>query len=437
MTEVITLGIGGAGVSVCHNLWDYYIQERDNNQEYEKYNQAVNFHEDSAGSYVPRGLFIDTDPTGTDLVQESAIQHWFNDDHYSTGSDGTGTNYGEGRYTSGREQMPETQDKLRKQAESCDSSPIVFIIGSISGGTGSGLSGLICEDLYDEFNIIKYNIYQPPTSLSTPNECFNTMYSTRFCQEYARFSVNVDNDQCVDILNRLGISDPTYDDINSLLSSNISMIASMNRFGHSKSYFSSLEASLISYPCINFLTPSFAPWGVIPKVPNQFPTLNEITEDLFRCSNSLITTSQQEDQIIAANITCFGDVHQEDLISAVEHSQKSDLNTFCDFTNTAMEVNKAELGEGCTRFSNKVTDTLYNMKRYACMLLNSCRTAEVLKRVATAFDKLCKPRAYFHTYLGLGFGEGEFSENRESFAWMLQDYFELNAKYPPHEFIEE
>ncbi|CAI2362123.1 unnamed protein product [Moneuplotes crassus] len=431
MTEVITLGIGGAGVSVCHNLWDYYIQERDNNQEYEKYNQAVNFHEDSAGSYVPRGLFIDTDPTGTDLVQESAIQHWFNDDHYSTGSDGTGTNYGEGRYTSGREQIPEIQDKLRKQAESCDSSPIIFIIGSTSGGTGSGLSDLICEDLYSEFNIIKYNIYHPPTSLSIPNECFNTMYSTRFCQEYARFSVNVDNDQCVDILNRLGISDPTYDDINSLLSSNISMIT-----------------------CINFLTPSFAPWEVIPKVPNQFPTLNEITEDLFRCSNSLITTSQQEDQIIAANISKKVDLtdsllwrcspgrpHQLALVSSsigsIEHSQKSDLNTFCDFTNTAMEVNKTELGEGCTRFSDKVTDTLYNMKRSACMLLNSGKTAEVLERVATAFDKLCRPRAYFHTYLGLGFGEGEFTENREFFACMLQDYFELSAKYQPPEFIEE
>jgi len=203
------------------------------------------------------------------------------------------------------------------------------------------------------------------------------------------------------------------------------MITAGNRFGSNNSYFASLETSMIPYPRINFMTSSFAPWEYTPTAAKEFPSVSEITEDLFKCSNSLISTSNQESKIIATNISYFGDVQTEDIKSSVENFRNSELNTFCDATNKGIGTTKVELGEGCTRFSNKITDTLYNMKRSACILMSSQRAIEILERVSKTFDKLYHSRAYVFTYVGVGFESGEFSECRECHAATIKDYEEL------------
>ena len=64
----------------------------------------------------------------------------------------------------GRELVDQCLDKIRKQADLCESLQGFLVFGAVGGGTGSGLGSLLLERLqhYGKVTKMGFNVYPSP-----------------------------------------------------------------------------------------------------------------------------------------------------------------------------------------------------------------------------------------------------------------------------------
>lgn len=68
-----------------------------------------------------------------------------------SGREDAANNFGRGMYTIGREVSSNILEVIRSQAENCPNLGGFFIYRSMCGGTGSGLSTLLMQQLSEEY----------------------------------------------------------------------------------------------------------------------------------------------------------------------------------------------------------------------------------------------------------------------------------------------
>ena len=89
--------------------------------------------------------------------------------------------------------------------------------------------------------------------LSFPNEVYNAIFALWYSLDYSSLSVNIDNEQCFSILERMGNNDPIFEDVNELIAANISLITGILIFNVVKLIFSKYEiwrkrSRILRYP---------------------------------------------------------------------------------------------------------------------------------------------------------------------------------------------
>ena len=142
MKEIISIGVGQAGVNLCTSLWDRQIREHD-------LLTSTAFDEKDNGNLKPRTVLVDTDPDMRMIVKRDfpEVASMIDLDQMITGAEGSGDNYIRGHYTIGREVLNPSLEAIRRQVEQCDNLEALIIHSAIAGGTGSGLMCLLLERL--------------------------------------------------------------------------------------------------------------------------------------------------------------------------------------------------------------------------------------------------------------------------------------------------
>lgn len=82
-----------------------------------------------------------------------------------TGKEDAANNFARGRYTVGRELSAKLFDVIRKEVDLCQAIEGFFVLHSMGGGTGSGLTSLLMEYLSSEFgkmNKLQFIVYPSP-----------------------------------------------------------------------------------------------------------------------------------------------------------------------------------------------------------------------------------------------------------------------------------
>jgi len=272
MREIVHIQGGQCGNQIGAKFWEVICDEHgidptgtycgDSDLQLERVN--VYYNEANGGRYVPRAVLMDLEPGTMDSVRSGPYGQIFRPDNFVFGQTGAGNNWAKGHYTEGAELIDSVMDVVRKEAESCDCLQGFQVAHSLGGGTGSGMGTLLISKIREEYPdrmMLTFSVVPSPKVSDTVVEPYNATLSVHQLVENADECVVLDNEALYDICFRtLKLTNPTFGDLNHLISAVMSGITCCLRFpGQLNADLRKLAVNLVPFPRLHFFMVGFAP----------------------------------------------------------------------------------------------------------------------------------------------------------------------------------
>ncbi|EPQ59011.1 tubulin alpha [Gloeophyllum trabeum ATCC 11539] len=436
MREVISVHVGQAGVQIGNACWELYTVEHGLSPDGRLIEGAgptkrnddgfsTFFSETSSGKHVPRSLYVDLEPNVIDEVRSGTYRSLFHPETMITGKEDAASNYARGHYTIGKEQIDLVMDKVRRLADNCNGLQGFFVFHSFGGGTGSGFGALILERLstdYGKKSKLEFSVYPAPTMANSVVEPYNSVLTTHTTLEHSDCSFMVDNEAIYDICKKnLGISSPSFTNLNRLIAQVVSSITASLRFDGSLNVdLNEFQTNLVPFPRIHFPLATFAPIISAEKAHHEQNSVADMTFSCFETGNQMVKCDPREGKYMACALLYRGDVVPKDVNAAVSVIKTKRTIQFVDWCPTGFK-----LGICNEPPAHIPGGDLAKVSRSLCMLSNTTAISSAWSRLDHKFDLLYSKRAFVHWYVGEGMEEGEFSEAREDLAALEKDYEEV------------
>ncbi|XP_075248936.1 tubulin alpha-2 chain-like isoform X2 [Convolutriloba macropyga] len=385
------------------------------------------FSETQTGKHVPRAIFVDLEPTVIDEIKVNKYKKLFHPDQLVSGKEDAANNYARGHYTVGKEIIDVVLERTRKQAEKASGLQGFLVFHSFGGGTGSGFTSLLMEQLscyYGKKAKLEFSIYPAPRISTAVVEPYNSVLATHTTLEHSDCSFMVDNEAIYDIcIRNLNIGRPTYKNLNRLVGQVVSSITASLRFGGALNVdLTEFQTNLVPFPRIHFPVAAYAPVVSAERLGHENSSVSEITSALFEPSNQMVRCDPKKGRYMACCMLFRGDVIPKDVNAAIATIKTKRSVTFVDWCPTGFKV-----GINCQRPTTVPGGDLADLPRAAAMLSNTTAIGEAWSRLDQKFDLMFAKRAFVHWYVGEGMEEGEFSEARENLAALERDYEEAGT----------
>ncbi|XP_049740762.1 tubulin alpha chain-like 3 [Elephas maximus indicus] len=444
--ESLSIHIGQAGVQIGDALWELYCLEHGiqsdgvvldtkidqlENAKMEPTNAPFNnfFCETRAGKYVPRALFVDLEPTVIDEIRIGKYHSLFHLEQLISGKEDAAINYARGHRSVGPEIIDLVLERIRKLAEQCSGLQGFLIFRSFGGGTGSGFTSLLMEQLLIEYSRktkLEFSIYPAPRTSTAVVEPYNSVLTTHFTTEHSDCAFMVDNEAIYDICHRkLGVRCPSYANINRLIGQVVSSITASLRFKGSLNVdLIEFQTNLVPYPRIHFPMTTYAPIISADKPYHEQFSVQDITAACFEFSSQLVKCDPCLGKYMACCLLYRGDVVSKDINSAIAAMKSRNSVQFVDWCPTGFKV-------GINNQPPTVVPggDLAKVQRAVCMLSNTTAIAEAWASLDHKFDLMYAKRAFLHWCIKEGMEEGEFSMAREDLAVLEKDYEEVGQSF--------
>jgi len=466
MRECICVHVGQAGVQVGNACWELFCLEHgiqpDGQMPSDKTigggDDAFNtfFSETGAGKHVPRGVFVDLEPTVIDEVRTGTYRQLFHPEQLISGKEDAANNFARGHYTIGKEIVDLVLDRIRKLADNCTGLQGFMIFHACGGGTGSGLGCLMLERLsvdYGKKSKLSFTTWACPQVATAVVEPYNTVLCVHSLLEHTDVTIMMDNEALYDICRRnLDIERPTYTNLNRLLAQIISSLTASLRFdGALNVDITEFQTNLVPYPRIHFMLSSYAPVISAEKAYHEQLSVAEITMSVFEPASMYVKCDPRHGKYMACCMMYRGDVVPKDVNAAMACCMMYRGDVVPKDVNAAVATIKTkrtiQFVDWCpTGFKCGINyqpptvvpgGDLAKVMRACCMISNSTAIAEVFSRIDHKFDLMYSKRAFVHWYVGEGMEEGEFSEAREDLAALEKDYEEVGIETAEGEGEEE
>merc|ERR1712243_244600 len=435
MRECISVHVGQAGVQMGNACWELYCMEHGiqpdgmilPDQEVAQTDDSFStfFAQTGAGKHVPRAIFVDLEPTVVDEVRTGVYKQLFHPEQMVTGKEDAANNYARGHYTIGKEIADLVMDRIRKIADSCSGLQGFLVFHSFGGGTGSGFTSLLMENLsldYGKKSKLEFAIYPAPQVATAVVEPYNSILTTHTTLEHTDCAFMVDNEAIYDICRRnLDIDRPTYCNLNRLIGQIVSSIPASLRFdGALNVDLNEFQTNLVPYPRIHFPLVTYAPIISAEKAYHEQLSVAEIANACFEPANSMVKCDPRHGKYMSCCMLYRGDVVPKDVNAAIATIKSKRSVQFVDWCPTGFKV-----GINYQPPTIIPGGDLAKVQRAVCMLSNTTAIAEAWARLDHKFDLMYAKRAFVHWYVGEGMEEGEFSEAREDMAAVEKDYEEV------------
>jgi len=434
MREVISLHVGQAGIQIGNACWELYTLEHGLTAEGRLQQGSPSatdsgfstfFSETGSGKHVPRSLYIDLEPGVIDEVRAGPYRSLFHPETLISGKEDAANNYARGHYTVGKELIDPVMDRIRRLADNCSGLQGFFVFHSFGGGTGSGFGALLLERLstdYGRKSKLEFCVYPAPQLSSSVVEPYNSVLTTHTTLEHSDCSFMVDNEAIYDICKKkLGVSSPSFVNLNRLIAQVVSSITASLRFDGSLNVdLNEFQTNLVPFPRIHFPLATYAPLLSAEKAGHEQNSVNEMTFACFEHGNQMVKCDPKEGKYMACCLLYRGDVVPKDVQGAVASIKTRRTIQFVDWCPTGFKIGI------CNEPSALVPGgDLAKTTRSLCMLSNTTAISSAWSRLDHKFDLLYSKRAFVHWYVGEGMEEGEFSEAREDLAALEKDYEEV------------
>ncbi|KAJ3331043.1 Tubulin epsilon chain [Blyttiomyces sp. JEL0837] len=203
MAQCIVIQVGQCGNQIGSRFWDLVSQEH---AKYDKQGSGASTffrHElrsqrngTTTTALKARGVMVDMEEGVLSQIRSSPLRQLFSSDQIVSSCSGSGNNWGMGYSVYGPEFRDRILECIRMESEQCDYLQAFFTIGSLGGGTGSGLGSYILELLHEEFpEVYKFSTALLPSETDdVVTSPYNTMLAMNKLVESVDCILPIEND---------------------------------------------------------------------------------------------------------------------------------------------------------------------------------------------------------------------------------------------------
>jgi len=421
--EIICIQAGQCGNQIGSKFWDHISTEHSinadgqyvgTNQKLELEHVGVYFNEASNGRYVPRSVLVDLEPGALDAIRSGPVGHMFRPDNFICGQSGAGNNWAKGHYTEGAEICDAVLDVVRKEAEGSDCLQGFQFAHSLGGGTGSGMGTLLLSKIREEFPdrmMSTFSVVPSPKVSDTVVEPYNATLSVHQLVENADSVFCIDNEALYDICFRtLKMKDPSYSDLNHLVSQVMSGVTCCFRFpGQLNSDLRKLAVNLIPFPRLHFFMVGVAP--LTPRNSAAFRSYNvaELSTQLFDARNMMAATDPRNGKYLTASCVFRGKLSTKEVEQQMLQIHDRHAAQFVEWIPNNIKTSVCDIPPA-------------GLKAAATFIGNSTSIQELFKRIGEQFSTMFRRKAFLHWYTGEGMDEMEFTEAESNMNDLVSEY---------------
>jgi len=443
MREICHLQFGQCGNQIGAAFWQTIsgehglsvsgVYEGTSDLQLERMN--VYFNEASGGKYVPRAILVDLEPGTMDAVRSGPFGTLFRPDNFVFGQSGAGNNWAKGHYTEGAELVDSVLDVVRREAEACDSLQGFQITHSLGGGTGAGMGTLLISKVREEYPdrmMCTFSVLPSPKVSDTVVEPYNATLSIHQLVENSDETFCIDNEALYDICMRtLKLTNPTYGDLNHLVSAVMSGVTTSLRFpGQLNSDLRKLAVNMVPFPRLHFFVVGFAPLTAKGSYSFRQLSVPELTQQMFDPKNMMAAADPRHGRYLTVAAFFRGKVSMKEVEEQMISVQNKNTSYFVEWIPNNVNYAVCSIPPR-------------GLKMASTFIGNSTSIQELFKRVGDQFSAMFRRKAFLHWYTGEGMDEMEFTEaesNMNDLVSEYQQYQDATAEDdegPEEEYAEE
>nr|AHG26159.1 gamma-tubulin [Nosema pernyi] len=429
MRETVTLQIGQCGNQMATEFWKNISKEHGIDQEglltvADDLNDRkdIFYYQSDDNRFIPRALLFDLGPRVL-----SNLVNLFNKENIFMPNEGggAGNNWAHGYYVA-QKHKEDVMEVIQREVEGCDSLESFMVCHSIAGGTGSGFGSFLLEQLSGFFpKKIKqtYSIFPNNNESSdVVVQPYNSMLTLEKLNEYADNIVVMDNTALGrHTLDSLRVETPTYEHINSLISTVMGAATSTIRFpNYTYSDLTSIHSTLIPFESLKFVIPAYTPFvfDELSRIVRK-TSCQEVLRKLYLPKTKLATFETLKSTAIISTLNILNGVEDpNDVQKAILRLQDSSLVNFVPWMPSSMGIS----------LSRNIKTRINSSRVSGLSLTNTTGTSSLLSKIVGQFDKLRKQKAFVEIYRKFGVELQNFDECREKVCEIIERY--SRAEFP-------
>lgn len=424
MREIVHIQVGQCGNQVGAKFWEVISDEHgimpDGSYQGDSQLQLdrieVYYNEAHGGRYVPRAVLVDLEPGCMDSVRAGPYGGLFRPDNFIFGQSGAGNNWAKGHYTEGAELVESVMDVVRKEAEGCDCLQGFQMTHSLGGGTGSGLGTLLMTKIKEEWadRILEtFSVFPCPKASDTVIEPYNAVLSVHQLVDNADEVMVIDNEALYDIaFNSLKLTNPSYADLNHLVSAVMSGVTCSLRFpGQLNTDLRKLATNLVPFPRLHFFLVGFAPLVSAAGQMYRNASVAELTQQMFNPKNMMSASDPRNGRYLTALAMFRGQVSTKQVEEEIHNLQVRNSQYFVEWIPNNIKTAVCDVPPR-------------GMKMSATFIANTTAIQEMFKRVSDQFSAMYRRKAFLHWYTMEGMDEMEFAEAESNINDVIAEYIQ-------------
>jgi len=422
MREILHIQTGQCGNQIGASFWQTISGEHgldgsgvyNGTSDLQLERMNVYFNEGSGNKYVPRAVLVDLEPGTMDAVRAGPFGQLFRPDNFVFGQSGAGNNWAKGHYTEGAELVDQVLDVVRREAEGCDCLQGFQITHSLGGGTGAGMGTLLISKIREEFPdrmMATFSVVPSPKVSDTVVEPYNATLSIHQLVENSDETFCIDNEALYDICMRtLKLSQPSYGDLNHLVSAVMSGVTTCLRFpGQLNSDLRKLAVNMVPFPRLHFFMVGFAPLTSRGSHSFRAVTVPELTQQMFDPKNMMAASDFRNGRYLTCSAIFRGRVSMKEVEDQMRNVQNKNSSYFVEWIPNNVQTALCSIPPR-------------GLKMSATFVGNSTSIQELFKRVGDQFTAMFRRKAFLHWYTSEGMDEMEFTEAESNMNDLVSEY---------------
>ena len=257
-------------------------------------------------------------------------------------------------------------------------------------------------------------------------EPYNATLSVHQLVENADEVFCIDNEALYDICFRtLKLNDPSYGDLNHLVSAVMSGITCSLRFpGQLNSDLRKLAVNMIPFPRLHFFLVGFAPLHARNSAKYRSLSVAELTSQMFDSRNMMAACDPRHGRYLTACALFRGKMAANEVEDQMVNVQNKSSSYFVEWIPNNIKSSLCDIAPK-------------GMKMSCTFVGNSTSIQDLFKRVSEQFTAMFRRKAFLHWYTGEGMDDMEFTEAESNMNDLISEYQQYQEATAEDEFEDE